>query len=180
MSVLRIALVAASLLAMIALPGLARSAPIYRYLQERAANRENIAFVLQTGDLIQAVNGHNNNTPLNPGCMLPPVNGCAGYAELMGSIPGVPPGNPGNPIDPSTGNTACGCWEHFNLTKEWDKHRERWSPLDGVLPYALVAGNHLRSAKPGGGGRGVLSPAPRRRFAGYSRSCATAGWSVRS
>jgi hypothetical protein len=53
-------------------------------LQEAPSNRENVAFALHTGDIVEAAarNGINNSMPLHLNCLNPPVNGCVGYEGL--------------------------------------------------------------------------------------------------
>jgi hypothetical protein len=126
-------------------PGAPELDQLIRWIvREAPRDRENIAFVLQTGDLIQAVDrgGLSNNTPLHPNCLLPPVRGCAGAESLTSSKQNrcVPLATDPAQCDPIF--EGCACWEHANLTREWDLLTTAWRKLDGVVPYAVVAGNH--------------------------------------
>jgi hypothetical protein len=117
-------------------------------LQEAPASKENVAFALHTGDIVEAAArvGVHNSMPLHVNCLNAPVNGCAGYEGLTSSA-----GNPGIPGVPGS---SCSCWAFHNITREWDLFWGAWSRLNGVVPYAIVAGNHDNAGFLQGGGGG--------------------------
>lgn len=80
---------------------------------------ENIDFVLHVGDAIQS--GTHDRIPVRPECY----------------VDGKCLDRPSGPDGPS-----CGCRELDATAYEWRRFNQAWKRLDGVVPYAIVRGNH--------------------------------------
>lgn len=82
-------------------------------------NREsqNIDFVLHVGDLI------------NQGSYLPLPTQC--IDEGVGCVRGR-----------KVRGTECGCYALAYTRAQWQRFNRQWKRLDGVVPYAIVRGNH--------------------------------------
>lgn len=94
------------------------------------ANREaeNIDFVLHVGDAIQ----HGNRLPLRDAC-LGPNDACEpSYTWARNDGKRMP----------------CDCLAPFQVARQWARFNAQWQRLDGVVPYAIVRGNHDNHGSP--------------------------------
>jgi hypothetical protein len=80
---------------------------------------ENIDFVLHVGDIIQS--GYRLATPISPKC----------YVQ----------GKCQSQIEYEAGR-KCPCSAERNVDMEWERFNWVWRRLDGIVPYAIVRGNH--------------------------------------
>jgi hypothetical protein len=90
-----------------------------------ARQSENIDFVLHVGDAIE----HGQGMPLPARCL--DESGHCDPQELL-----APPN-----VDPAK-DRLCQCERPTRVDEEWARFNAVWSRLDGVIPYALVQGNH--------------------------------------
>ncbi len=143
--------------------------------------RENVSFVLHTGDVTQNGSRETSNStkatniPLPAACLEPPVNGCR--CDLSKPRDGVWCLDRGDPTGGFVANSQamprgqigdqCFCWQFAFREDEWVRFDRGWRELEREVPAAIVAGNHDNAGFLEGGGPD--DPLARRERPGFAQ-----------